>query len=61
MKESELIKQYTDMLFSLANKVRLLSKNFHYQRIIEKVLFTIPKRYESTISSLVKICRVFLW
>ena len=52
MKESEIVKEYTDMLLSLANKVRLLGKNFLDQRIIEKILVTLPERYETTISSL---------
>ncbi|XP_052203090.1 uncharacterized protein LOC127808560 [Diospyros lotus] len=52
MKESETVKEYTDMLLSLANKVRLLGKDFLDQRIIEKILVTLPERYEATISSL---------
>ena len=52
MKESKTVKEYTDMLLNLANKVRLLGKDFPDQRIIENILVTLPERYESTISSL---------
>ncbi|XP_052198262.1 uncharacterized protein LOC127805549 [Diospyros lotus] len=52
MNESETVKEYTDMLLSLANKVRLLGKDFPDQIIIEKILVTLPERYEVTISSL---------
>ncbi|XP_052209274.1 uncharacterized protein LOC127812785 [Diospyros lotus] len=52
MNESETVKEYTDILLSLANKVRLLGKDFPDQRIIEKILVTLPERYEVTISFL---------
>ncbi|XP_052193800.1 uncharacterized protein LOC127802144 [Diospyros lotus] len=52
IKESETVKEYIDMLLSLANKVRLLGKDFPDQRIIEKILVTLLERYEVTISSL---------
>ncbi|XP_052204424.1 uncharacterized protein LOC127809556 [Diospyros lotus] len=50
--EMQRMKEYTDMLLSLANKVRLLGKDFPDQRIIEKILVTLLERYEVTISSL---------
>ncbi|KAE8729670.1 receptor-like protein 12-like [Hibiscus syriacus] len=52
MKESETIKEYSDRLLSIVNQVRLLSKEVSDSRIVQKILVTIPERFESTISSL---------
>nr|KYP60885.1 hypothetical protein KK1_023305 [Cajanus cajan] len=52
MKETETIKQYFDKLFDIANKVRLLGTQFLDSRIVEKILVTIPKRYEASIAAL---------
>ncbi|GAA0172961.1 hypothetical protein LIER_26679 [Lithospermum erythrorhizon] len=52
MKKSETIKEYTDKLLSIANKVRLLSSDFSDSRIVQKVLATLPERYDTTIFSL---------
>ncbi|GAU44595.1 hypothetical protein TSUD_187850 [Trifolium subterraneum] len=52
MKESETIKEYSDKLLSIVNTVRLLGTEFSDTRIVQKILVTIPERFESTISSL---------
>ncbi|XP_027165972.1 uncharacterized protein LOC113765933 [Coffea eugenioides] len=52
MKESETIKDYSDKLLGIVNKVRLLGKNFSDERIVQKILVTLPEKYESKISSL---------
>ncbi|XP_052204065.1 uncharacterized protein LOC127809339 [Diospyros lotus] len=52
MKDSEMIKDYSDRLLSIANKVRLLGFDFTDSRIVEKILVTVPKRYEATITTL---------
>ena len=52
MKESETIKEYANKLLSTANKVRLLGSNFSDSRIVEKILVTVLKRFEATITSL---------
>ncbi|RDX63956.1 hypothetical protein CR513_57549, partial [Mucuna pruriens] len=52
MKESETIKEYSDKLLSIDNKIRLLGSDFANSKIIEKLLVTIPKRYEALINSL---------
>nr|BBP47129.1 putative gag-pol polyprotein [Torenia fournieri] len=52
MKESETIKDYSDKLLSIANKVRLLGSEFTDSRIVEKILVTVPERYEATITAL---------
>ncbi|XP_060670446.1 uncharacterized protein LOC132800532 [Ziziphus jujuba] len=52
MKDSDTIKNYSDKLLSIANKVRLLGSEFTDPRIVEKILVKVPKRYEATITSL---------
>ncbi|CAL5381550.1 unnamed protein product [Camellia sinensis] len=52
MKESETIKEYSDRLLSIVNKVRLLGEDLSDKRVVEKILVTIPERFESKISSL---------
>ena len=52
MKDSEKIKEYSDRLFNIANKVRLLGSQFTDSRIVEKILVTVLKRYEATLVTL---------
>ncbi|KAH9657521.1 hypothetical protein KPL70_023109 [Citrus sinensis] len=44
MKESETIKEYSDRLLGIANKVRLLGSEFSDSRIVEKIPVTVPER-----------------
>lgn len=52
MKDSETIKDYSDRLLNIANKVRLLGSEFADSRIVEKILVTVPEKYEATITTL---------
>lgn len=52
MKESKTIKEYSYKLLSIANKVRLLDIEFSDSRIVEKILVTVPERYEASITTL---------
>lgn len=52
MKESETVKEYSDRLLNIVNKVRLFGSNFDDTRIIQKILVTVPERFEATITSL---------
>jgi hypothetical protein len=52
MKESETIKEYSDRLLGIANKIRLLGSEFSDSRIVEKILVTVPERYEATVTTL---------
>ncbi|XP_022728813.1 uncharacterized protein LOC111284409 [Durio zibethinus] len=54
MKDSKMIKDYSDRLFSIANKVRLFASEFTDSRIVKKILVTVPERYEATITTLEK-------
>lgn len=52
MKESESLKEYNDRLMKIVNKIRLLGEELPDSRIVEKVLVSLPERFESKISSL---------
>ena len=52
IKESETIKDYSDRLLSIANKVRLLGSKLNDSRIVEKILVTMPERYEAIVTIL---------
>jgi hypothetical protein len=52
MKDSEIIKEYSDKLLGIVNKVRLLGTYFSDCRIVEKILVTVPERYEASITTL---------
>ncbi|XP_022930146.1 uncharacterized protein LOC111436659 [Cucurbita moschata] len=52
MKESESVKEYSDRLLNIANKVRLLGSVLNDSGIVEKVLVTVPKKFEATITTL---------
>jgi len=45
MKDSETIKEYLDKLLSIANKIRLLDRDFADSRLVEKILITVPMKY----------------
>ncbi|XP_039141164.1 uncharacterized protein LOC120278437 [Dioscorea cayenensis subsp. rotundata] len=50
MKDSETIKEYSNRLLSIANKVRLLGTKFPNSRLVQKVLVIIHERFEAIIS-----------
>ena len=52
MEESETVKEYSDRVLSIANKVRLLGSVLKDSRIVEKLLVTVPERFEATITTL---------
>ncbi|XP_006588284.1 uncharacterized protein LOC114368468 [Glycine soja] len=52
MEESKTIKEYSNKLLGIANKTKLLGSDFADSRIVEKILVTVPERYEASIASL---------
>ena len=52
IKEFETIKDYSYRLLSIANKVRLLGSKLNDSRIVEKILVTVPERYEAIVTIL---------
>ena len=52
MNGSETIKEYTGKLVNIANKIRILGSDFSDSRIVQKILVTLPEKFDATISSL---------
>ena len=52
MKEEKIVKQYSDGIMAVVNSIRLFGEQFSEARIVEKVISTLPERYEAKISSL---------
>ena len=52
MKESETIKEYSNKLLGIDNKIKLLGSDFADSRIVEKILVTVLERYETSIALL---------
>ncbi|XP_047342827.1 uncharacterized protein LOC124946308 [Impatiens glandulifera] len=52
MKDSEIVKEYSNILLTIVNKVRLLGIEFPNSRLVQKVFVTVSKRFEAIISSL---------
>ncbi|EOY00649.1 Uncharacterized protein TCM_010552 [Theobroma cacao] len=52
MKENEIIKGYSDKIMKLVNQLRLLEEDLSERRIVNKVLVSLPKKFEAKISSL---------
>jgi len=54
MKESETIKEYSNKLLDIANKIKLLGKEFLDFILVEKILVTVLERYEASIAFIKK-------
>ncbi|XP_022926226.1 uncharacterized protein LOC111433407 [Cucurbita moschata] len=52
MKEFESVKEYSDRLLNITNKVRLLGSVLNDSRIVEKLLVTVLEKFEATITTL---------
>ncbi|PKI76353.1 hypothetical protein CRG98_003275 [Punica granatum] len=52
MNESETVKQFADKLVEIANKLLVLGTDLSEARLVQKLLVSIPERYEATIASL---------
>ena len=52
MKESETIKECSTKLVDIANKPRMLGTDLSDNRLVQKILVSLPEKYEVTIASL---------
>jgi nitrate reductase NapAB chaperone NapD len=55
MKESKTIKEYSNKLLTIVNKVKLLGTTSIDSKIVEKILVLVPERYEESITTLENI------
>ncbi|EOX93870.1 Cysteine-rich RLK (RECEPTOR-like protein kinase) 8 [Theobroma cacao] len=51
-KEEESIKDYNDKVMKMVNQLRLLGEELNEMRIVNKILVSLPEKFESRISSL---------
>lgn len=54
MNKLEIVKDYSDRLLQIANKVRILENEIPHNIIVQKILVTLPMRYDTTIPTLEK-------
>ncbi|KAE8687773.1 aspartate and glycine-rich protein-like [Hibiscus syriacus] len=52
MKVTETVKEYAERLLSIANRVRLPGSSLADSRIMEKILVTLPEKFEATVTTL---------
>ncbi|XP_037493585.1 uncharacterized protein LOC119370129 [Jatropha curcas] len=52
MKDNEKVKDYIDRVMKIVNQIRLLGEELEEKRIVEKVMVTLPEKFEAKISSL---------
>ena len=52
MEEFETIKEYSTKLVDNANKAKMLGTDLSDNRLVQKILVSLPERYEATIASL---------
>ncbi|KAL3745588.1 hypothetical protein ACJRO7_014670 [Eucalyptus globulus] len=52
MKESESVKKYSDRLVGITDKIRVLGTDLRDDRLVQKILVSLPEKFEATIASL---------
>ncbi|PKI62080.1 hypothetical protein CRG98_017453 [Punica granatum] len=52
MEERETVKEFADRLVEIANKIRVLGTDMKDDRLVQKILVSVPERFEATIASL---------
>ncbi|XP_031376703.1 uncharacterized protein LOC116192313 [Punica granatum] len=52
MEERETVKEFADRLVEIANKIRVLETDIKDDRLVQKILVSVPERFEATIASL---------
>ncbi|XP_015168340.1 uncharacterized protein [Solanum tuberosum] len=58
MKEGDTVKEYSAKLMEIVNKVRLFGETFPDSRVVEKMMISLPARFESKISDFICIILV---
>ncbi|KAK3416102.1 hypothetical protein EUGRSUZ_H01934 [Eucalyptus grandis] len=52
MEDSESMKEYFDSLIEIAEKIRVLGTDLNDERLVQKILMSLPEKFEATIASL---------
>ncbi|KAA8533766.1 hypothetical protein F0562_031283 [Nyssa sinensis] len=56
MKEGETVKEYAGKLMEIVNKIKLFGEPFPDSKIVEKMLISLPARFEPKISAIEESC-----
>ncbi|KAL4285133.1 hypothetical protein GQ457_16G021100 [Hibiscus cannabinus] len=56
MKDDELIKDFSNRLMDVVNQIRLYGENLPDAKVVEKVMISVPQRFEAKISAIEKSC-----
>ncbi|KAA8546162.1 hypothetical protein F0562_020944 [Nyssa sinensis] len=56
MKKGETVNEYVGKLMEIVNKIKLLSEPFPDSKIVEKILISLPARFEPKISAIEESC-----
>jgi len=52
MKDNESVKDYSCMLMDVVNQIRLLGKTFEDHKVVEKIMMSVPQKFEAKISAI---------
>ncbi|PKI56464.1 hypothetical protein CRG98_023102 [Punica granatum] len=52
MQEGQNVREYVEKLVQIANKVRIMGSNISDERLVQKILVSVPEKFEATIASL---------
>lgn len=58
MKESQTIKEYTGKVMGVVNQIRLLGESFPDGKVVEKIMVSIPQKFEAKISAIEESCNL---
>ncbi|XP_055822628.1 uncharacterized protein LOC129891331 [Solanum dulcamara] len=56
MKDSDSVKEYSSKLMDIVNQIRIFSENFPDQKVVEKIMVSLPDKFESKISAIEESC-----
>ncbi|KAL0312717.1 UNVERIFIED_CONTAM: hypothetical protein Sradi_5671000 [Sesamum radiatum] len=56
MKDGETVKEYSSKILDTVNKIRLLGEDFSDLKVVEKMLISLPARFEAKISTIEESC-----
>ncbi|XP_015572621.2 uncharacterized protein LOC107260952 [Ricinus communis] len=56
MKNDELVKDYSSRMMDLVNQIRLYGEALPYQRVVEKIMVSVPRKFEAKISAIEESC-----
>jgi hypothetical protein len=52
MRDNEYVKDYSSRLIDVVNQMRLLYKAFADHKVVEKIMVSVPQKFEAKISAI---------